>query len=415
MLIQGREKLLEYARKIRSVLYRFHNRILLHNRLNYVKAFCKRSLEGKPEGSVVLIVVDCLRYRNTSYSGYNRRTTPFLDQFSIKMKAYATSSHTYSSVPSILTGLYPHNHGAIIRGLIKDMYLQKNYSPLRKNVVTLPEILKVFGYDIIFITTIYPVVMPFRNNVIFYKDLGKVNAGKVLEEAFKQIRRSIKRGRKFIAYIHLGDLHEPLRPPKEFADFFGEVKPLPNIERWAYRRPEEQSGNGFEEYKYNRILLYDNTLRYVDTVIKDFVSRLKDEVNGPLLVVVTADHGEEYWEHADVESRYFYHPHGVSGVAHGHNLFNELIEVPLVLQEFNSNKLKEVKERLTSLVDVVPTILDWLDLKFDQRIFDGYSLLKGASRSRYVISEAIAYGYEKKVLIKGKYKLLYSEILKVIR
>lgn len=414
VLLRKSERLEYYVRRLMNILHNFNSRIKFQKRLKYVKKlyskFIDLSATRSLRGNIVLIVIDCLRYRSMSLTGYSRRTTPFLDSFNVKLRAFTASPHTYSSVPSILTGLYPHNHGAVVGGYVKDMYLLKGYHPLRRNVVTLPEILRILNYDTIFVTTIYPVILPFKNTAITFRDLGKVYASKALDEGLKLIKRSLRRNRGFFAYIHLGDLHEPLRPPREFADFFGEVKPLPNIERWAYRRPEEQSNDNFKEYRYNRILLYDNTLRYVDTTIKDFVLRLRNEVSEPLLIVVMADHGEEFWEHADVEAKFFYHPHGEAGVAHGHNLFNEVIEVPLLLQEFNSKRLSNVaKDRLVSLVDLVPTLLDWLGLEFNEEFFDGYSLLRGIPKDRWVLSEAVAYGYEKKALIRGKYKLLYSQ------
>lgn len=386
--------------------------VQLRGRISSIRRLVNRYVMGRPSGNVVLLVVDCLRYRNTSFAGYVRRTTPFLDSLRVKLRAYSASPHTYSSVPSILTGLYPHNHGAVIEGHVKDMEALRSYRPLRRDVATLPEILKALGYDTIFITTIYPAVLPLRGTAVTYREMGKASASRALDEALKMIRKSLRRGRRFFAYVHLGDLHEPLNPPKEYANFFGEVEPLPNIDRWAYRRPEEWVGEGFEEYRYNRVLLYDNTLRYVDDAIRGFVAELEDLVDEPLLIVVTADHGEEFWEHADVEARYFYDPRGFYGVGHGHNLFNEVIEVPLILHELGSNRLREVEAvggRIASTVDIVPTVLNWMGLEFVDGLFDGYSLLRGLPADRWVLSEAVAYGYEKKALIVGRYKLLYSE------
>lgn len=130
---------------------------------------------------------------------------------------------------------------------------------------------------------------------------------------------------------------------------------------------------------------------------------LRDEVSDPL-VVVTADHGEEFWEHAGIEAKHFYHPHGSAGVEHGHNLFNELIEVPLLMQEFNCKRINRIsiKSSPISQVDLVPTILNWLGLEFDKSLFDGYSLLRGIPEDRWVLSEAVAYGYETKELAKGE-------------
>ena len=167
-------------------------------------------------------------------------------------------------------------------------------------------------------------------------------------------------------------------------------------------------GKEFEEYRYNRVLFYDNTLRYVDSTLEWFIGELEDRVKNRLLVVVTADHGEEFWEHADVETRYFYDPRGFYGVGHGHNLFNEVIEVPLLLMGEGVGKVASVAGSFVSLVDLCPTILDWLGLEYNEEFFDGYSLLRKIPRNRYVLSEAVGYGYEKKALIRGSYKLLHS-------
>ena len=408
--IKRNENLSRYARKLGGILYNFEKKIIYRNRLKYVRKFNEKFIKGKPEGNIVLIVIDSLRFRNMSFTGYNRETTPFLDTFNYRLRAFSAAPHTYSSVPSILTGLYPHNHGAIVGGQIKNMDIIRNLYPLKKNIVALPEILRALGYDIIFAITIFPAILPFRNNAVIFKELDMENASKVFIETLKLIRKSLKKVRNFFAYIHLGDLHGPIRPPEKYANFFGEVKSLTNISTWDYRRPEEQVGKAFEEYKYNRILLYDNTLRYVDETLKNFILELEEFVHDPLLTMITADHGDEFWEHADIEVKYFYDPRGFYGVGHGHNLFNEVIEVPLLIKEFNSNNIKiHDKIKLISLVDLVPTILDWLNLEFNNTLFDGYSLIGEVPRDRWVLSESIAYGYEKKALIKGKYKLLYSK------
>lgn len=279
VLLRKYERLEYYARRLMNILHDFKSRIESWKRLKCVKKlyskFINFSVTRSLRDSIILIVINCLRYSNMSFAGYSRRTTPFLDTFSTKLRAFTASPHTYSSVSSILTGLHPHNHGAVIGGYVKDMYSLKKYRPLRYSIVTLPEILRVLGYDIIFITTIYPAILPFKNNAITYRDLGKVDASKALGEALKNIRKSVRKGKNFFAYVHLGDLHEPLNPPKEFRNFFGEVKLLPNIDRWAFRKPEKQRGRDFEEYRYNRILLYDNTIRYVDEAIREFVFRAK--------------------------------------------------------------------------------------------------------------------------------------------
>jgi len=290
---------LSFATKVFGLYRDLVRRGYVAKRFSYLKTVAKEfNIKGKPRGSVVLVVIDCLRYRSMSFTGYRRKTTPFLDRFPIKLKAYAPSLHTYSSVPSILTGLYPHNHGAIIGGTIKNFDRLEDLRPLKRSIILLPEMLKLLGYEVYMVSAIFNALLPLRTTALLWRDMGKVRAENILRRALKLLSKSSREGKNFFAYIHLGDLHAPLKPPKEYQSFFGEVKSLPNIDDWDYRRHYEQRGMEFEEYKSNRVLLYDNTLRYVNDVLEWFISELEDKVKSDLLIVIMADHGEEFWEHA---------------------------------------------------------------------------------------------------------------------
>src|SRR5436189_4017786 len=66
--------------------------------------------------NVLLVTVDCLRRDRLSAYGYERQTTPFLDSL-VDDALHCTSAHSASSwtcpsVVSLLTGQYPHRHGA---------------------------------------------------------------------------------------------------------------------------------------------------------------------------------------------------------------------------------------------------------------------------------------------------------------
>lgn len=378
-------------------------------RLNRVRKLAKRmGIEGRPSGSIAIIAIDCLRYRNTSIAGYHRKTTPFFEKFPVKFKAFTAAPQTYSAVPSILTGLYPHNHGSIIGGRIKDMENIRSFKQLRDDVLVLPELLEALGYDVVFISSIYTATMPFRKTALDTIALrDDALAEEVLKKTLRLLRQSMNKGRDFIAYIHLGDLHEPLNPPKDYRSYFGEVENLPNINRWAYTRPEEQRGEEFERYKYNRILLYDNALRYVNDSLEGFIDAIRELV-GDILIVVTADHGEEFWEHANIEAKYFYDPRHSYGVGHGHNVFNEVIEVPLLIMGPDTSRISRNSGKHVSLVDVVPTLIEWLGIEKGRWVLDGFSLLGSIPSSRAVLAEATSYGYEKKALIRKGWKLLYS-------
>ena len=59
---------------------------------------------------------------------------------------------------------------------------------------------------------------------------------------------------------------------------------------------------------------YDNNMRYLDDQVADFLDGLRDDA----VVLITSDHGEEFWEHG--------------GFEHGHTLYDELLRVPMILR-----------------------------------------------------------------------------------
>jgi arylsulfatase A-like enzyme len=343
-----------------------------------------------------------------SFTGYFRETTPFMDSLKLKFRAISAAPWTYPSVASLFTGLYPSVHNANLGGEVKyfnaenSRYLQ----PLRKNVLTLLEILHILGYDVIFSTTVYVVRQALKGRGVPRIYFGKPSAGSVLNDHKKVLSNARQ---PFFAYIHLGDLHIPINVPRGFKHFFGKVKKLPNINKWAYTSIDEQKGRGFKEYMENRILLYDNALRYVDSVIEDFYAFLQDKgLLDNTVFIVTADHGEEFWEHAELEAKNFYNPRNYHGVDHGHNLFMEIIEVPILLDGGALMRKGDFSKFLVSSVDVAPTIFDLIGIE-NNLPFNGVSLFNAHKlKDRPLLSESIAYGYEKKTLIMGDYKLLYS-------
>ena len=180
-----------------------------------------------------------------------------------------------------------------------------------------------------------------------------------------------------------------------------------------------QQGAQFQEYRENRILLYDNTLRYVDHAIEKFYTTLKDiGLLDSTIIIITADHGEEFWEHAGLEAENFYDPRGCCGVGHGHNVFNEIIEIPLLISAPAISNIQS--NRLISMVDIMPTILDFLNVD-DSTQSQGTSLLpaiEGEAIENPILLETMFRFYETEWLNStpvavtglrtGEWKLVYA-------
>ena len=396
-------KLARYAySEYKGINYRreFHSRIKQINPDEYFDT------TNKPDLNVIILTVDCLRNSQLSYNGYFRKATPFLDSIrGSKFTAISPAPWTYPSVASILTGLYPHSHSAILSGKVKDLDNLKGFMKIKENILTLPEILFLLGYRTYFRTAVGVAFYPLRSRVIPSKqeDTYYNRAEELLKDLKKWISKSDK---PFFAYVQLGDLHIPLNPPNSFRNFFGEVKNIPNIDSWDFRRRKEPRGKRFQEYKENRILLYDNALRYVDYSIEQFYSFFEDSgLIDSTVLIITADHGEEFWEHAELEAKNFYDQRGFCGTGHGHNVFNEIIEVPLILSWPKIPNKRYGK--LVSTIDIMPTILDLLGVNH-KLSFDGINLFENKEK-RALVSEAAVFGYEKKALVIGRFKLIYSK------
>jgi len=347
--------------------------------------------------NVIVLVIDCLRNSNLSSRNKLRRTTPFLDSFESKFNAISASSWTYPAVPSILTGLYPHNHGAVLAGRVKDQGKPETYRKLRDHVLTLPEILNAFGYRIYFGTDVALASYPFKGRIVPKR--YDIFVG--LAEWIAKYKND-----RLFAYVHIGDLHEPLNPPPGFRSYFGEVKRIENISAWDFITAEQcrNTPERFIEFKENRQMLYDNTLRFVDYKIECFYESLKRlGLDDNTILLVTADHGEEFWEHAVVEENYFYNQRGSYGIGHGHSIFNETIKVPLLL---SGGVPHSESEELVSTVDIVPTIFYLLSVGHSLRL-DGENIYD-FNNDRALLCEASATGYERKALIFKQYKLMYS-------
>lgn len=376
-----------------------------YSRVNKIITSEYLDVSQKPDLNVVIIVIDSLRNSHLSCQGYFRETTPFLDSLGSRFTAISASSWTYPSVASILTGLYPHNHNAIITGKIKSFNKLDNFQKLRDDILTLPEILFLLGYRVYFATAIDLAFYPFRGRVIPTRFHQSPKADDLISDFMKWIVKH--NGERFLGYLHLGDLHMPLNPPDYFRNFFGAVKDLPKITIGNIKKNQDGKSTREKllEYRANTILLYDNTLRYVDSAIERFVFFLKDAgLIDHTILIVTGDHGDEFGEHANVEAKYFYDPRGYYGIGHGHNVFNEIIEVPLLISV-------PVPDRecgpIVSTVDIVPTVMDSLGVNHRMR-FDGRNILVKNEGERSLLSESSGSGYEKKALVTGRYKLIYS-------
>jgi len=366
--------------------------------------------------NVILIIIDTARKDHFSCYGYQRETTPRIDEFAkeaVKFEnAIATSSWTLPSIASILTGLWPHRHLAGYQ--IKDKETgQEGLSYLSESAVSLAEVLLQQGYQTVgffqnpFVDPAFRLNRGFELYDYFPGDnLHIRRADQVIGLASRWLERYWRRKTPFFMVVHLFDPHLAYDPPSEYAwpyvyGYQGELQ-IPFA-------PDEKELNKIRQGKITYsskdkdfiIGLYNGELSFVDHWVGAFFDYLKEKkIYERSLIILTADHGEEFWEHNSFE--------------HGHSLYQEVLSVPLLIRfPEGENAGLAVKEYVT-LADIAPSILAYLGIEtsFPANGRSFISMPGAVIRPfpRAIISELNRIGPPLQCIIKYPYKLILNLI-----
>ena len=318
-------------------------------------ASCTNRSTSKSDFNIVLITIDTLRADHLSCYGYHRNTSPNIDKIARKgilfTNTVATSSFTSPSMASIMTSLYPVNHG-IRHGIIKsgEVYDQEI---LNGKFDTLVEILKGNGY-----TTFGAVA-----NIHMAKELGfgqgfdyyyceGFDEASALNEVIFSWRDQLKNSKKYFLWVHYFDPHHFYNPRTPWISDY-------SAETWIGK-------NSFEKMSMNElkklipvledeknvldylIALYDSEISYVDYHMGNLFLDLGLDQHS--MIIITSDHGEEFLDHGSL--------------GHAHTLYQELIHVPLIIKPPVSLKesLMSINHKHASIIDIMPTILGSLEI-----------------------------------------------------
>ena len=287
--------------------------------------------------NVFLITIDTLRADHVHCYGYGPIKTPALDKLAKEgirfAQAFTPSPITNASHTSILTGLLPSSHGVSDFGV-----------PLTSSHATLAGELKKQGYDTA--ALIGAVVLDSKQlapgldrGFQFYDNFpkhaeGKSRWGRIERRGMDVAQRAEKwlssqRAGPYFVWMHLYDPHDPYEPPAPYS----------------------------EEYKGR---LYDGEIAYADSALGHFIDFLKQKnLYDNSLIVVVGDHGEGLGEHKED--------------THGIFLYDSTTHVPLIMKLANGQEAGKEVEAQVRTIDIMPTILDLLDVSARGKL-DGVSL-----------------------------------------
>jgi arylsulfatase A-like enzyme len=313
--------------------------------------------------NVLLIGVDTLRADHVGCLGYAKNTTPTLDKLAregvLCTRTMSTSGWTLPSVMSVMTALYPEVH---------QVYTYKKRLP--QEITTLAKVLKAGGYTTVgFISN--PLVHSqygfsegfslyddftvlldsgldvFENHEKTFQDQHLVCTSELLTRtAAKWLTQHSTE--PFFLYVFYMDPHYDYLPPAPFDTMF-DPNYRGDIDGRGIAQEPRHSRRPSDRDLQHLHALYDGEIRYTDTYVAKLLQALAQEgLLENTFVVLFGDHGDEFYEHGTT--------------AHDRTLYEEIIHVPLVLWWPDRLPAGTRVETLTSLVDIMPTMLDYLGL-----------------------------------------------------
>lgn len=168
----------------------------------------------------------------------------------------------------------------------------------------------------------------------------------ILENDFGKVPNQ----REFM-WVHFMNPHQPYDPPPKYMKLFD-----PNYEGKIDTKPETIDGIFVNKTKLAQrdldhiLAIWDGQVRFVSDLVGSLMDTLaKAGLDKDTLVVFTADHGEDLYDH----NAYFYH---------ANSLYRSVTHVPLILRQTGAIPAGTTHDDLIELVDVMPTILARMDV-----------------------------------------------------
>lgn len=323
--------------------------------------------EGAGGPNIILIAVDALRADFLSlYSDSAVARTPNLRDFAADSilfgNAFAQSSWTKPSFGTIFSGLYPGAHTATSKTAL-----------LPDAVETFPELLSAGGYftkgfaNNPNITAIFNFDQGFTDYVDLKPDLyfgaspsaSKLSLYEVLRRVRQQVEARLMGGRMVVTDFYqpaeaitqrgldwLDGAERPAEAPFFlFLHYMDPHDPFMDWERPGVGYARVRLGNPDpEQYLEKMKKAYVLEIEYLDEYIGKLMDGLKERgLYEDTVIVFTADHGEEFFDH--------------EGWWHGQTLYDELVRIPLILKLPGMAMGGTRHMGLAHHVDIAPTLL----------------------------------------------------------
>ena len=323
-------------------------------------AACERSRSTDGDRpSLLLAVLDTTRMDAVSAYGFVDGTTPTIDALArdglLYQWALAPAPWTLPSHATLFTSLGPEQHGVGVAGR---MVLGGDYP-------TLAERLRAAGYE----------TLGFSENPIVGAQLGlargfdhfegesdaaaarKADPTAGFDVVLGVTRWAERRSgeRPFFVFVNLFDPHDPyaMHDEHSYLPAGTDLEDARRMSRADRLRGIAESAGICDHLPPRRELeimrgLYLGEVASADAKLGRILDALRAAARGPLVTIVTADHGEHLGEH------------GLLG--HEFSLRGEVLRVPLIVHGLPGGRPAVISSAV-GLGDVAPSLLRWLALE----------------------------------------------------
>jgi arylsulfatase A-like enzyme len=365
---------------------------------------------------VLVVVLDACRPDKLGAYGFQRGTTPVIDALArdpdavLFRRHYVQGTETKTSTASLLSGLLLREHGVLSTASLEEVPESAprfRTGVLDDSVETMAEAFRELGYATFGVVKSWHLLPEYGYAQGFdeYYSPRNLKVGD-LGRSRKVAEILARAPERFFGYVHLNACHHPFSRPQRDAAYMAEYGfdydeearqaagvdfTLSAVKTAILRREVALSDDDIRFLN----LVYEAKLRHVDAdVLAPIFQVLRDSGRwDDTLLIVTADHGEELYEHR--------------GYAHGHALWEEVIHVPLIVKFPKGERPPELPREVdvpTRSIDLLPSLLA-LAGGHGEGGGSGVSILTG-ERPGFVLSERFDRGY---ALLRGGHKLIEDD------
>ncbi len=303
---------------------------------------------NKKTKNIFLITVDSLRSDFLDFAPYLKNLA---EESLVFKQALTVSPYTGASIAAIFTSQYPSRVIGPKNQLLKDkptlaeILKDRNYrtAAFHSN----PLLSSLFGFNRGF-DYFDDSLQPSFKKIFFLgryisrvlKPSAYLSGEEINKKVFTYLAKAKTQAKPLFCWIHYMDTHGPYCHPSK--GYLNKYKA-----ELLWRKALKKSGRMKLSQRTKLISGYNQKISYLDHCLGELFSFLKKQsLEQTSALVITADHGEAFFEHGKY--------------SHPRQLYEELIQVPLLVKVPN---LKPAKiKQLVSLSDLAPTILDLAEI-----------------------------------------------------